>query len=299
MLSTLASAHSRRSYSHAIEKFINWYCSEPRLGFNRSVVLRYRTLLEGLTLSAATVNLHRSAIRRLADEAAQSGWLSPELAIRIRRVRGVKRLGRRIGNWLTGDQAQELLNAISQRTLRGRRDAAMIGLLLGCGLRRSETVNLRLDQLQSRQNHWVIVDMIGKGGRLRTVPVPVWCKCLIDPWLRNSRVTEGKVFRRVSKNGTRQNDGVKTNVVWYAVKRCAKTIGLDHLAPHHLRRTRARLCHEAGGELEQIQFLLGHASVQTTERYIGCRQNLREAVNDRFEISLRGNAKRNTKEGPG
>jgi len=101
VLSTLASAHSRRSYKHAIEKFIDWYCSEPRLGFNRSVVLRYRAFLEGLTLSAATVNLHLSAIRRLADEAAESGWLSPELAIGIRRVKGVKRLGRRIGNWLT------------------------------------------------------------------------------------------------------------------------------------------------------------------------------------------------------
>ena len=88
VLSTLASAHSRRSYKHAIEKFIHWYCSEPRLGFNRSVVLRYRAFLEGLTLSAATVNLHLSAIRRLADEAAESGWLSPELAIGIRRVKG-------------------------------------------------------------------------------------------------------------------------------------------------------------------------------------------------------------------
>jgi transposase len=134
----LASAHSRRSYKHAIEKFISWYCSEPRLGFNRSVVARYRSFLEGLSLSAATINLHLSAIRRLADEAAESGWLSPELAIGIRRVKGVKRLGRRIGNWLTGDQAQELLNAVSQGTLRGRRDAAVIGLMLGCGLRRSE-----------------------------------------------------------------------------------------------------------------------------------------------------------------
>ena len=298
VLCTLASTHSRRSYKHAIERFIHWYCSEPRLGFNRSVVVRYRAFLEGLTLSAATVNLHLSAIRRLADEAAESGWLSPELAIGIRRVKGVKRLGRRIGNWLTGHQAQDLLNAISQRTLRGRRDAAMIGLLLGCGLRRSETVNLRLDQLQSRQNHWVIVDMLGKGGRLRTVPVPTWCKSLIDAWPRGSRVTEGKVFRRVSKNGTRQDDGVKTDVVWYAVKRYAKRIGLDHLAPHDLRRTCARLCHEAGGELEQIQFLLGHASVQTTERYIGCKQNLKEAVNDRFHISLGRHAKLKTKEGP-
>jgi integrase len=74
------------------------------------------------------------------------------------------------------------------------------------------------------------------------------------------------------------------------VKRYAKRIGIDHLPPHDLRRTCARLCHDAAGELEQIQFLLGHASVQTTERYIGCRQKLREAVNDRFQLSLANNA---------
>ena len=106
VLNTLASPHSRRSYKHAIEKFITWYCSEPRLGFHRSVVVRYRPFLENLSLSAATINLHLSAIRRLADEAAESGWLSSELAIGVRRVKGVKRLGRRIGHWLTGDQAQ-------------------------------------------------------------------------------------------------------------------------------------------------------------------------------------------------
>lgn len=290
VLDILASAHSRRAYNHAIEKFIAWYCSEPRLGFNRSVVVRYRAFLESLSLSAATINLHLSAIRRLADEAADSGWLSPELAIGIRRVKGVKRLGRRIGNWLNGDQAQDLLNAVSSSTLRGKRDAALIGLLLGCGLRRSEAVTLRLSQLQSRENHSVIVDLVGKGGRLRTVPVPTWCKSLIDTWLRDSRVNEGKVFRRVSRNGARQDAGVTTSVVWYAVKRYAKQIGFDHLAPHDLRRTCARLCHGAGGELEQIQFLLGHESVQTTERYIGCRQNFREAVNDRFRFSLADNA---------
>src|SRR5260370_10583964 len=85
-----------------------WYCGEHRLTFNRAVVVRYRSPLESLGLSAATINLRLSAIRRLADEAAESGWLSPELAIGIRRVKGVKRLGRRIGNWLTGDQAQGL-----------------------------------------------------------------------------------------------------------------------------------------------------------------------------------------------
>jgi integrase len=290
VLNTLASPHSRRSYGCAIERFIVWYCGEPRLGFNRSVVVRYRSFLESLSLSAATINLHLTAIRRLADEATESGWLSPELVTGIRRVKGVKRLGRKIGNWLTGNQAQELLNAVSQNTLQGRRDGAMLGLLLGCGLRRSEVVGLRLDHLQLRESHWVIVDLVGKGGRIRTVPVPNWCKGLVDVWLRHSGVNEGKVFRRVLKNGARQDAGVTANVVWYAVKRCAKRAGINNLAPHDLRRSCARLCHACGGDLEQIQFLLGHASVQTTERYIGCKQNLKEAVNDRFGISVESDA---------
>jgi len=147
VLNTLASQHSRRSYKHAIERFIVWYCSEPRLTFNRSVVVKYRSFLERLSLSAATINLHLSAIRRLADESAESGWLSPEHAIGIRRVKGVRRLGRKMGNWLTRNQAQELVNSASNNSLRGWRDSAMLGLLLGCGLRRSEVVGLSLDQL--------------------------------------------------------------------------------------------------------------------------------------------------------
>jgi hypothetical protein len=132
VLNTLASQHSRRSYEYAIERFIAWYCSEPRLTFNRSVVVKYRAFLERLSLSAATINLHLSAIRRLADESAESGWLSTEHAIGIRRVKGVKRLGRKMGNWLTRNQAQELVNAVSKTNLCGWRDGAMLGLLLGC-----------------------------------------------------------------------------------------------------------------------------------------------------------------------
>ena len=142
----------------------------------------------------------------------------------------------------------------------------MLGLLLGCGLRRSEVVGLRLDQLQLREGHWVIVDLVCKGGRIRTVPVQAWCKALVDCWIRHSDVREGRVFRRNLKNGTRRDDGVTANAVWYAVKRCARQASIENLAPHDLRRSCARLCHGSGGELEQIQFLLGHASVQTTER---------------------------------
>ena len=236
VLNTLASQHSRRSYEYAIDRFIGWYCNEPRLTFNRSVVVRYRSFLERLSLSAATINLHLPAIRRLADESVESGWLSPELAIGIRRVKGVKRLGRRMGNWLTRNQAQELISAASKNSLRGWRDGAILGLLLGCGLRRSEVVGLNLDQLQSREGHWVIVNLVGKGGRLRTVPVPSWCKALVDAWLRHSGVSDGKVFRRVLKGGVLDGTGVTVNVVWYAVKRCAGQAGISNLPPHDLRR---------------------------------------------------------------
>ena len=286
VVNTLASVHSRRCYAFAIDRFIAWYCSEPRLTFNRAVVVRYRSHLESLRLSASTINLHLSAIRRLADQSAESGWLTPELAIGIRRVRGVKRLGQKSGNWLNRNQAQELVNAASKTDLRGWRDGAILGLLLGCGLRRSEVVGLTLDQLQLRDGRWVIVDLIGKGRRLRTVPVPSWPKQLLDAWLRHSGVSDGKVFRRVLKGGMLQGAGVTANVVWYAVKRCARQAGIANLAPHDLRRTCARLCNDCSGELEQIRFLLGHASVQTTERYIRSKQKFQDAVNDRFGISV-------------
>jgi integrase/recombinase XerD len=146
-----------------------------------------------------------------------------------------------MGNWLTRNQAQELVNAASNNSLRGWRDGAMLGLLLGCGLRRSEVVGLNLDQLQSREGRWVIVNLVGKGGRPRTVPMPSWCKELIDAWLRHSGVSDGKVFRQVLKGGVLQQAGVTANVVWYAVKRCAEQAGINNLAPHDLRRTCARL----------------------------------------------------------
>ncbi len=217
VLNTLASVHSRRSYTFAIDRFIAWYCSEPRLTFNRAVVVRYRSHLEGLSLSASTINSHLSAIRKLADESAESGWLTPELAIGIRRVQGVKRLGRKIGNWLSRSQAQELVNAASKTNPRGWRDGAIVGLLLGCGLRRSEVVGLTLEQLQLREGRWVIVDLIGKGRRLRTVPVPAWSKQLLDEWLSHSGVSEGRVFRRVSKVGKRQEASVTANVLYHSL----------------------------------------------------------------------------------
>ena len=118
-----------------MDQFITWYCSEPRLALNKTVVLRFRLYLESLGLAAGTVNQRLAAVRRLAYEAADSGLLSPELAAGIRRVKGAKQLGARMGNWLTQDQARLLLEKADGDDLRGARDLAMISVLVGCGFR--------------------------------------------------------------------------------------------------------------------------------------------------------------------
>src|SRR6202043_4145280 len=231
-----------------------------------------------------TINQQLAAVRRLAHEAADAGLLSPELAAGISRVKGVKQLGFRAGNWLSAQESSEVLKCACGDSMRAKRDYAMLALLFGCGFRRSELVGLELNEIQMRQGHWAVVDLIGKGGHIRTVPIPSWAKSALDLWTAAAGVTEGRIFRAVARAGKVWGKGISQNVVWYVVKTCCERAGLEHIAPHDLRRTCAKLCHDSGGELEQIQFLLGHASVQTTERYLGCKQNLGSPVNDRFKL---------------
>jgi integrase len=164
VLNSLTSLQSRRSYQHAMDEFIEWYCSEPRLPLNRSVVLRYRLHLEARKLAASTINVRLAAVRRLAYEAADSGLLSPELVAGIRRVKGVPQLGRRVGNWLSAAEGEQLLSGTTADTLRQKRDAAIISLLLGCGLRRSEVVALAFGDIQKRGGN----RGSGRQGRTRT-----------------------------------------------------------------------------------------------------------------------------------
>jgi site-specific recombinase XerC len=175
VLQSLGAASSQESYGHAIDEFIGWYCSEPRLSFNRTVVLRYRFFLEQKNLAPSTINVRLATVRRLTYEASDTDLLSPDLAAGIRRVKGAKRLGVRIGNWLTIDQSRTLLSKPSD-SLRGKRDRAILALLIGCGLRRAELVGLRTGDFQDREDHCVIADLVGKGKHIRTVPVPLWAK---------------------------------------------------------------------------------------------------------------------------
>ena len=141
-------------------------------------------------------------------------------------------------------------------------------------------VGLRVDDLQRREEHWAIVDMVGTAGHVRTVPIPDWVQKELENWLTAAGIERGKIFRRVSKMGKLLAEPLSAKAVWHIVKESAGRIGVAKLAPHDLRRSCARLCQQSGGELQQIQMLLGHVSIQTTERYLGSKQRIRFAVND-------------------
>jgi integrase len=208
VLNSLTSASGQRTYDHAIREFVAWYCSEPRLAFNRSVVLRYRIHLEQRGYAPATINLRLAAVRRIAYEAADAGLLSPELAAGIRRVKGVRRIGVRLGNWLTPEQGRRLLECAVPSTTRDLRDHAMVAMLIGCGLRRAELLALRVESIQQREEHWVIADLVGKAGHVRTVPIPTWVKAAVDAWTAAARITDGPVFRAINKTGRVWGDGM-------------------------------------------------------------------------------------------
>lgn len=268
VLDNLPSEHSRRAYGQALDHFFMWYRAEPRGPFGRFVVQAYRVSLESDRLAPSTINLRLAALRKLAFEAAENGLLDHSVAQSIVSLKGARQAGVRAGNWLTADQARRLIAQPDPSTLRGKRDRAILALLICCGLRRTELAALRLQDVAQREGRWVIVDLRGKGSRLRTVPVPAAAKTAIDEWTAAARIVEGPIFPLSDK------------MVWHLVTRHAAAAGLPKLAPHDLRRTCAKLCRASGGDLEQIQFLLGHASIQTTERYLGSRQDLVHAVND-------------------
>ena len=196
----------------------------------------------------------------------------------------MRRIGVRLGNWLSVEQGKRLLANVEKESLRGIRNYAMLAMLIGCGLRRGELLSLRVDSIQSREERWVVADVLGKAGHIRTVPIPSWVEVAVQKWMEASGITSGVLFRSIDRRGRIWGTGMTPKVLWEIVKTAATRADIPKLAPHDLRRACARLCHLAGGELDQIQFLLGHVSIQTTEQYLGCKQKLRYAVNDKLGL---------------
>lgn len=220
------------------------------------------------------LNVKLAAVRKLVDEAKRAGVVSAKEASRL----NIRQNGIRLNNWLTKEQAKELLAVPDRSTLKGKRDYVT---LAGCALRRNELAMLDVETIQLREGRWVLADLCGKRRRILTVAIPMWVEQGINAWTMAAGIENGRFLRRVTKAGKPTGDGSERLGV--LVRR--GTSGQEN--PHqalwsarsatHLRKNFAS---KAGGDLKQIKFLLGHSSIQTTERYLGSEQDIVVAVND-------------------
>jgi integrase/recombinase XerD len=273
---SLTSPHTQRAYARALGEFFSWYERNLSAGpFRKSVVNKHLQALIKSGYSPSTVNQSLTALRKLAEEAADNGLLDPTVPASLAPIKAQKRLGRRVGRWLPMKQACDLVQAPDQETLKGKRDRVLLGLLMECGLRREEACKLDVSQLQKREGRPVIVDVVGKGGRIRTVPIPANLAARIRAWIAAAAIVEGPLLRPINKSGVVLDGGITSAALYKHVKEYG-----GKLAPHDLRRTFAKLAHTNKAPVEQIKESLGHSSIKTTEIYLGIAQDLTNAPCD-------------------
>ena len=284
-LDGLASLHTRRAYRAALDEFLTWSEGQQPSVMSKALVHSYKAMLIEKKLAPATINLRLAAVRRLAQEAADNGLLDVSAASAISKVRGLRLYGVRIGRWLTSAGARQLLGIPDSGSLRGKRDRAILAVLLGCGLRRAEVAGVSVAQFRIVEDRWVIADLIGKHGRIRTVAVPIWAKAAVDEWCRVGSIIAGRLFRQITKCAVVTGEGFSPQAVYDIVLEHARKVDPD-VRPHDLRRSFARLAHEGHAPIEQLSMTLGHASIATTERYIAAKQHFRVAPCDVLDLDI-------------
>jgi integrase len=281
VLHAVDSKSTQRAYIRAIADFDTWRLFRGA-EFNRASVMEYRADLISQGKSGGNINQRLSGIRKLAAELCDAGLLDASTAGAIQRVKGVRREGKKIGNWLDKERALSLLNAPDVSTLKGKRDRAILAVLIGCGLRREECASLTFEHIQEREGRWVICDLVGKRRKTRSIPMPSWTKAAIDQWSAAAGCNQGYIFRSLDRKNVKPvGDSLTPQAIFNMVNEYAPGI-----APHDLRRTFAKLAHKGGAGLDQIQLSLGHASLKTTEIYLGITQSMTDAPADHLGIEL-------------
>jgi site-specific recombinase XerC len=198
-LDGLPSPHTRRAYRVALDEFLTWSQGQQPSVLCKVLVHRYKAMLIEKELAPATINQRLAAVRRLAQEMADNGRLDASVASAISKVRGLRLYGVRIGRWLTAAGARELLGIPDSDSVKGKRDRAVLAVLIGCGLRRGEAAAVSVEQFRIVEDRWVIADLVGKHGRIRTVAVPFWAKAAVDEWRLAGSIVVGRLFRQITK----------------------------------------------------------------------------------------------------
>ena len=274
------SASTKRAYTRHLNSFMA-YAAAYGDGFNRQTVQAFKSAMMAAGASPANVNQALSAVRKLADESCYAGLIDDTTRRGIIEVKGVKVKGEKLGRWLSAAEAQALINAPDTSTVMGLRDRAILAVMVGAGLRREEVTRLTLSHFQQVMGRWVIVDLLGKHGRTRSVGIAPWVKYAVDAYVLAAAIADdAPIFRGMRRGDHIQVNPMTDQAVMDVVARYSE------VAPHDLRRTYAKLARDAGAPLEQIQLSLGHASLATTERYLGSRLDLAVSPSDLIAVKL-------------
>jgi site-specific recombinase XerD len=201
------SLNTQRAYTSGIRSFQAWCNESPpgatSRGLNRESVALWAQNLTARGQSGIAVNQALSAVKRLSTEAANLGWLDWESAVQIQSIKSRKYKGIRSGKWLTLAQVKLLIAGPDRTTMLGKRDAATLALLVGCGLRRQEACELPAQLIQWKLSDqgpvMLIANLNGKGNRVRTLQVPGWAARDIQAWMESAGVTTGKLLRSITK----------------------------------------------------------------------------------------------------
>ena len=282
---------TKSKYRQRLRDFLAWRqaTGEP---LSKALLGAYVEYLAGERgLAASTINGHLVALRVMLREAADAGLIDERTYRRLSRVRVQVVVSNRTGNWLSQEQAQALLDAPDRSKLIGQRDHAILATMLYTGLRRVELVSLTVGHLQEREGYWLIVDLVGKRGRVRSIKLSRAVKTLIDEWLASSgrgMMLKSPVFVPLGRAQQPIERQLTPQSIFNLVKKYGKAIGQAELAPHDLRRSHAKLAHRGGVDLAQLSKSLGHASLSTTERYLGVDLDLAEQPCDYIKLRLNG-----------
>lgn len=285
-LEACESPHTRRAYNRSLNMLSEWL-GERELSYE--MLREYRAHLIQQGHSPQTINGHCAAIRFYAREMGRAGTIPIERAQSLQAIENAKVKGRKLGNWLSIEDATKLLNQPDISVPAGLRDRAILALLIGAGLRRSEVVGLEFRHFEKRDGRWMLIGVKGKHGRTRNIPIPDWVKALVDQWTERAQIQSGHIVRPVSWSKERfwiRDEPMDTSSLFHIVKKYGKSTGRFQLAPHDLRRTFARLAYEGNAPIKQIQLALGHANQSTTETYVNAEQDLQTAPGDVLGIEI-------------
>ena len=285
VLNGLPSPSSKRVYGMAIRHFLDYLETLGEFKLDKLFLQTYVAVMQDEGIGEGSINLRLAAIRNLSREAEDLQIWPETVAATFATVKNIPQRGKRTGNWLSLEQAQQLINAPDISSIYGLRNRAILAVLLGCGIRRLELCRLKLAQLQLREGRWVIADLVGKRNKSRTVTLPVWVKQCIDAYVERAEIHSGHLFQALTRGGNIHREQISVETVRDVVKKYSRVCGLL-VSPHDLRRTYAKLALKNGAKIDQIQLNLGHESLATTQVYLGTELDLKHGPGDYLPINI-------------